>query len=277
MRIISRSTAAMLGTLIMSGGVALAQAPEPFEPGEEYPQPQPQPQAPDVDVDVDVHTPVQPVQPAQPQPGYVQPAAPPPVVLGEEEDMWRDRSLRSGIGISAAIGGGIGGFTEQAMRDTTSDIQGLWNLRVTLGTRTPIGLDLNYLGSASNIDSQLGPATGTLVGTALEGALRLNILPREAFNPYIFAGLGWQRYDVTEVDLNLSDAGIADSDNLLIVPMGAGLSYRMNGFVADLRGTFRAAAYERLVLKDPFVVSTSTDDFVSMHTWEATATIGAEF
>jgi hypothetical protein len=33
-----------------------------------------------------------------------------------------------------------------------------------------------------------------------EGALRWNILPHYTWNPYVFVGAGWQRYDITDAN-----------------------------------------------------------------------------
>jgi hypothetical protein len=189
---------------------------------------------------------------------------------------WTDDRLQSGVGISVLVGGGITGFTDEAMRDATSSLGGLWDVRLTLGSHIPLGLDLSYVGSAMSIDRLPEGQEGTLIGTTLEAALRFNILPHATWNPYIFAGAGWQRFDVTETDVTLATVGMNDKDNLLEFPMGAGVSYRRDGFVADLRGTFRAAVNQDLVLTTPSLSPTS-DDFAPMHTWEASAAIGYEF
>lgn len=189
---------------------------------------------------------------------------------------WTDERMETGIGVAVTLGGGVMGFTDGTMRDTTSDIGGLWDLRVTLGSHIPLGLELSYLGSATNVDGLPTGQEGTLIGTTVEGALRFNILPHATFNPYLFAGVGYQRYDVTDVNVRLSDSGMADEDNLIEFPMGAGLSYRVGGLVADLRGTFRATTDEDLVLEDP----PGTDaelNFAEMHTWQASAALGYEF
>jgi hypothetical protein len=212
--------------------------------------------------------------------------APPPVdvdvTINQPPDRysyaWRDDTLSSGIGVSTILGGGVVGFTDKTMRNTTSDVGGLWDLRVTLGSHVPLGLDVSYLGSAMNINGLPGGQSGTLVGTTVEGALRFNMLPHNIVNPYVFAGVGWQRYDVTETNVTLSDSGMNDTDNLVAFPVGAGLNYRMGGFVGDLRGTFRAASEQNLVLKGGAPIGTPTsEDFVPMHTWEASAAIGVEF
>lgn len=191
---------------------------------------------------------------------------------------WRDDALQSGIGVSTILGGGVAGFTDDTMRDTTSDVGGLWGLRVTIGSHIPLGLDLSYAGTATNINGLPGGQSGTLIGTNVEGALRFNMLPHSPLTPYIFGGVGWQRYDVTETSVSLSDSGMNDHDNLLQFPVGGGFSYRMNGFVGELRGTFRAATEQNLVLRTSTLPGSPTsEDFAPMHTWEASAAVGYEF
>lgn len=191
---------------------------------------------------------------------------------------WREPGLQSGIGVSTIIGGGVTGFTDKTMRNTTSDVGGLWDFRLTIGSHVPLALDLSYVGSATNINGLPTGRKGTLVGTTAEAALRYNMLPHLPWTPYIFAGVGWQRYDVTQTNVSLSDSGMNDHDNLLEFPLGGGLAYRMAGFVFDLRGTFRATTDQDLVLTRPVLASSPTsDDFAAMHTWEASAALGYEF
>ena len=136
---------------------------------------------------------------------------------------WYDPYLVSGIGVGFTVGGGLTGFTDRAMRDTvSSNVGGLWDARASFGTHIPIGLDVGYIGSAANINTIDGNANGTLVGTTVEAALRYNILPHNTFNPYIFAGAGWQHYDVTNMHFAQSDTGMAPHDNVAEFPMGAG-------------------------------------------------------
>ncbi len=187
---------------------------------------------------------------------------------------WHDSRLASDIGVSAMLGGGVIGFTEKTMRDlTTSAVGGLWDLRVTLGSHTPLGLDIGYVGSAANINTLTGAHTGTLVGTTVEGAVRFNVLPHDTWNPYGFVGMGWQRYDVTGGTIRLSDSGMNETDNSIVFPMGVGIAYRdRSGLVLDLRGTFRSNIGYGLVLE-----SGTSATYVPMHTWEASAAAGYEF
>jgi hypothetical protein len=188
---------------------------------------------------------------------------------------WHERGLSTGIGVAAILGGGVTGFTDKAMRSTTADVGGLWDLRVTIGSHVPLALDLSYVGTATDIGGMPSGQSATLIGTTAEAALRYNVLPHNAINPYVFAGAGWQHYDVNRSGGAPQLTGMADNDDLLEFPVGTGVSYRRSGFVADLRGTFRAATDENLV-----VVPTTTgsnSNFAPMHTWEASAALGYEF
>lgn len=196
-------------------------------------------------------------------------------LIEEDEDIysyaWSDDRLISRIGIGVSLDGGVGGFTDSDVSDTLLNRgQGVWGLRMTLGTHTPLGLDLAYVGTINSIDS-LADSDADLVGTAVESALRWNILPHYKWNPYIFGGAGWQHYDITNATFSRADEGIADSDDLAIFPMGAGVSYRdTSGLTVDLRGTFRLAQDSN------FIIGPTGDD-VDLHTWEANASLGYEF
>jgi hypothetical protein len=185
---------------------------------------------------------------------------------------WYDPYLVSGVGVGFAVGGGLSGFTDRAMRNTvSSNVGGLWDARASFGTHIPLGIDVSYLGTAANINTINGNANGTLVGTTVEAALRYNILPHNTFNPYIFAGAGWQRYDVTNMHFAQSDTGMAPHDNMAEFPMGAGFGVRdVSGFNFDLRGTFRATT-------DSTLLQESNGNYAQLHMWEASGAVGYEF
>lgn len=187
---------------------------------------------------------------------------------------WHEHSLKSDIGVSALLGGGISGFTDKAMRDVMSNnVDALWDLRVTIGSHIPLALDIAYVGTSGTINALGGNRSGTLVGTTAEAALRYNILPHFAWDPYAFVGVGWQRYDLSGGTFTVADTGIRDSDNSVVYPMGAGIAYRdKHGLVVDLHGTFRANTNYGLVAQT--VGGTS---YVPMHMWEASGAVGYEF
>jgi hypothetical protein len=202
--------------------------------------------------------------------------APAPIVVeepGPYSYAWSEPELPSGIGIGLNVGGGISGFTDRSIRDAVqSDVGGLWDARLSLGTHMPLGLDVSYVGTAVDAQSLNGTPNGTLIGTTVEGALRFNVLPHFDWDPYVFAGAGWQHYDVNNMRLAVSDSGMQQSDDFVEFPMGAGLSFRdPGGFTFDLRGTFRAATKSTLLF-DP-----RTDSYANLHMWEASASLGYEF
>jgi len=184
---------------------------------------------------------------------------------------WSEPSMQSKIGLAMALGGGISGFTDPLMRDSAeSDIGGMWGVRVTIGSHIPVGVDLAYNGTSVDLDPVGTTQTGTLVGTEFETAVRWNVLPHYAWNPYAFVGVGWQRYDVMNGDFTRADSGFVDQDDLLVMPMGGGLAWRDNsGFVVDVKGTFRLAETSTLLID-------STGERADLHTWEASATVGYE-
>jgi hypothetical protein len=185
---------------------------------------------------------------------------------------WREPTMRSQIGIGVALGGGVSGFTDRAMRTAAdSDVSGTWGVRATIGSHIPVGVDVSYTGTSVELTPIGATATGTLVGTNVEGALRWNILPHYIWNPYAFAGVGWQRYDVQDASFNRADTGFRDQDDLVVVPMGGGLAWRdASGLAVDVRGTFRLADASSLMINPD---GTRAD----LHTWEASAALGYEF
>lgn len=231
------------------------------DPIEVTPPPEPQATpapAPQTDVDVDVDaTPMQP----QPQTTYVVP--PEPV----EEEEW---GPLSGIGIGLAAGGGAGGFTDEEMNDA-ADIGGDWDVRATIGTRSPIAFEGSYIGSAQGIDALGLDNDAVLVGNGVQGALRLNATTDYSVQPFIYGGAAWRRYDLTNADVNLSD--VADSDDVVEFPVGVGIAGMYEGFLFDLRGEFRASTNEDLLPS----VDTLDDSGTDMHRWGAKATVGVEF
>jgi hypothetical protein len=185
---------------------------------------------------------------------------------------WNEPRLQTGIGIGIAVGGGVGGFTSSAMRTTTTDVGGLWNARVTIGTHIPLALDISYIGTAANVNTFSGQPNGTLIGTDVEGAVRFNILPHYDWTPYIFGGAGWGHYNLSSPKFATADSGMASSDDLVVFPMGVGFGYRdLSGFTFDMRGTFRATTNSNLLF------DANTNSHANLDTWEASASLGYEF
>ncbi|MDB4953495.1 MAG: hypothetical protein JWO36_1064 [Myxococcales bacterium] len=184
---------------------------------------------------------------------------------------WSDPSMQTGVGVGVMVGGGVTGFTNREARNVTSDIGGLWDARVSLGTHVPIGIEASYVGTAQEIRGVFGGPEATMIGTTAEGDLRWNILPHMMFTPYLFAGVGWQRFSIDDRRFVFSSTSLNRRDDLLEVPLGGGLSYRFAGFVAEARGTFRATTNEDLI------INPITGSAAKMHNWEGSLQVGAEF
>ena len=176
----------------------------------------------------------------------------------------------SRIGVGAMVGGGVTGFVDEETRDLT-DPGGSWDARVTIGTRSPVAFEAAYIGSAQSIDA-LGLETDALIlGQGAEGTARLN-LTRTWVQPYVFGGVGWTQYQLQRTPVNLSS--IQRNDNILQVPFGVGISFRVSrALLLDLRGTGRAAYYDEM-LQGPYA---NTDKTAGMNSWNAAARLGWEF
>jgi len=180
------------------------------------------------------------------------------------------------IGTQVTLGGGVTEFTDQTVRDTTSPAGGMWSLRAALGTHVPIGLEVAYIGTATQIRSLFSAPTSMLVGTTFEADLRLNFMPHYVIDPYMFGGIGATRYVLDEREFTLASTGVANHDDVMEVPIGAGISYRWAGIVADVRGTFRAVEGSQLVVAEN-AQRQPINGFAPMHSWDATLAIGYEF
>jgi hypothetical protein len=147
----------------------------------------------------------------------------------------------------------------------------MWCVRATIGSHIPVGVDVSYTGTSVDVTPLGSETTGTLVGTNVEGALRWNMLPHYVWNPYAFAGVGWQRYDVRNATFRRADTGFVDQDDLVVVPMGGGLAWRdPSGLAVEVRGTFRLAETSTLL-------TDSSGNAADLHTWETSAAVGYEF
>ena len=180
---------------------------------------------------------------------------------GAADDPYRPETVTP-MGMSAMVGGGVTGFTEEEPR-SFSEVGGGWDARLVIGTRTIIAGELAYLGSSRDVAALGLDESAFLQGHGGEAAARLNLLPG-LFQPYLLAGAGFTRYTLTNEDFNTSS--IDDSATVAHFPLGVGAALRYEGFVADARGVFR-----------PTVEGDMFSDDSEMHTWGANLSLGAEF
>jgi hypothetical protein len=84
--------------------------------------------------------------------------------------------------------------------------------------------------------------------------------------PYVFGGVGWQRYSITSTPV--ATASLNNNDDVMTVPMGTGFAAGYRGFLADLRFTYRLV--ERANLLAP-------SGGGSLNNWNLGAHLGYEF
>jgi hypothetical protein len=151
------------------------------------------------------------------------------------------------IGGALLVGGGYEDFTNSTLNNMTSG-GGSWNARVVAGTRQFVGLEAAYVGAARSIDALGLSNEATLISNGVEGNVRVNIPIMRSVSmiePFGFVGLGWSHYHVGNTQTRTSD--LATNDDVMTVPLGAGLEYSYKAFIADARFTYRPTYYNDLV------------------------------
>ena len=158
----------------------------------------------------------------------------------------------SRFGLAFLAGGGYQDFSNSNMRNLTS-AGGAWDFRFVAGTRSIIGVEGAYVGSARGFQSLGATANNpTLISNGVEGNLRLNApitKGNSLFEPYAIAGVGWSQYHITNYNSNtqaLSDFS-ATNDNVMTVPLGAGFTYGYKALLLDVRGTYSPTYYNNLL------------------------------
>ncbi|MDP2340426.1 MAG: hypothetical protein Q8O67_05685 [Deltaproteobacteria bacterium] len=185
-----------------------------------------------------------------------------------------ENALITPAGVYGFLGGGVSNFTESSPESATQ-VGGYWDARVGIGTRSILGAEVAYVGSARDI-SALGLASdAVLISNGLEGVARLNvpITPTNTdvlIEPYTFGGVGWNRFDVASASPNTSS--IEDVDNVMTVPLGIGLAVGFSGLTLDARATYRHTLGSDLVAS-----SSSSFSDSSLNSLGLGAALGFEF
>jgi hypothetical protein len=175
---------------------------------------------------------------------------------------------QSGVGVAVSAGGGVADFTNNTLRSNTGTA-GSWQISVAAGTREYVGVEADYVGAAQSINGFGLANSGTLARNGLEGLVRVNapfFAKKTLLEPYIFGGVGWAHYTITNVTIVTAD--LVSFDNVLTVPFGAGFSVGYKGFIGDLRFTYRPTFFDNLV---------SGLSGNSLNNWNAGAQVGYEF
>lgn len=225
-----------------------------------------------VDADDDTATTPPPVATTPPP---ADPVYMPPVASDDDDS---DDHLLTPFGMAISVGGGVVNFFDSDTRDVTGP-GGSWEARLTVGTRSPLAFEAAYVGSAQNVEALGLDNDAVLLGTSLEGAARLN-LTTMAVQPYLFGGLGYTRYDITNADFNTSS--LSGEETLGHVPVGAGFGWQYRGFLLDVRGTLRAAFNDGLRAtgeEDDEIIPDEDESpgRTELDTWNVTGRVGFEF
>jgi hypothetical protein len=154
------------------------------------------------------------------------------------------RGVYEKYGIGVALGGGVEGFAGDSMRSTT-DPGGAWNVRLSLGLKSPLALEAAYVGSAQQINALGLSGNAYLVGNGAQADARLNVTGDIAVQPFVYGGVAWKRYSLRNETANTSD--LINNDDVLEIPLGIGISSRYAGLLLDLRGEYRVATQGDLV------------------------------
>lgn len=183
-----------------------------------------------------------------------------------------DEDPETVIGMSATIGAGFVGFVDRDTRLST--YTGVcWTARLVIGTVLPVSAELAYLGTGHTMAAPGMSDTAALVSHGVEGALRWNFLTllvdthtkHGRFDPYLFGGIGYRRYSLTNTTYNRST--IASSDGVREAPVGVGLVWNRHLLVVDVRTEYRYAFDDDLFL----ATRLGTDS------WGASVRVGVEF
>lgn len=181
-------------------------------------------------------------------------------------------NLLTPLGMSLSIGGGIQEFVDDGIGDVT-DLAGMWEARLVVGTRLPVAVEVAYVGSAQSLDALGVEDDAVLLSNGIEGNLRFNFA-WENLQPYVFGGAAYRHYYIDDTEFNTS--AISDSDNIFEIPAGVGLAYRVERAIFDLRGTYRFAFDEDLV-NPPGPELEAVDFDEGLDTWGVSLRVGFEF
>lgn len=169
-------------------------------------------------------------------------------------------------GLTLQAGGGVTAFSRQAARDQFGT-GGYWDARAVFGSRSFIGAEVAYVGSARGIKAGGVSDNAALVGNGAEAVVRAN-LPLQVGNlhiePFVFGGAGWTYYQMVNSDTNSS--GIKDNANAFVVPFGGGVSGGYKRFIVDARFTYRSVFDDDLV--------PTGNDRLDLQNWSAGMTLG---
>ena len=154
-------------------------------------------------------------------------------------------------GSSIVFGAGVSEFGADGLRDITGPAT-MWEVRFAYVTERSLAFEAAYVGTAQSIEAAGMGQNAAVLSNGAEVNIRFNAFT-DAWQPYAFIGVGWKRYQLMSVDDIFVNE--EDQDDVLVLPLGAGVAYRIGRVVLDLRGSFRIAEGEdpmpRMLVSEP--------------------------
>ena len=175
------------------------------------------------------------------------------------------------LGLAISAGGGAFSFVGGVIKNQT-DTGGSWTVRALIGSRSIVGLEAAYIGSAQSINALGLSNDATLLGNGVTGNLRLNAplaVKKFLVEPYGFVGAGWSHYSINRS--NTISADFKTTDDVILMPVGGGLAFGYAGFFVDARYEYRFSFDNDLVVVPAAGVNRGQDN------WTAGGTVGFEF
>lgn len=169
---------------------------------------------------------------------------------GDRDHSMDRKDLRSAdpddkrIGVAFETGGGVGGFIDDDISESTG-AQGQYTGRVVVGTRRHFAGEAAYVGSAQRVNTLGVSPNSMLYGNGVEGAFRFNVLTG-MWQPYATGGLGWVHYNMNESAI-LSTSDVRASGDVITFPVGVGMAWRMNRLILDSRLSFHPATGSNMI------------------------------
>jgi len=176
----------------------------------------------------------------------------------------------SPLGIQVMAGGGLINQIDKQTRGLTK-VGPMWEARAAFFNRSFIGFEAAYIGSIQTVNVMGLDDNAQLLGNGAEADLRLNLLRNAVVRPYLFGGVGWTHYHITNTAT--TGAPIDDNDDVIHLPAGVGIGVRLpRGLTLDMRGTVRAAFEDQTF--DPMAPEGRD---MGLENWSASAQLGFEF
>jgi hypothetical protein len=175
--------------------------------------------------------------------------------------------------LNLSVGGGVADFADDASRHLTK-VGGMWDVRLLIGESTAIAGEIAYVGTANGVNNVMAQfaSNGTILGSALEGVLRLQTPPGVfsiPVRPFLFYGLGWNHFSLVSETFR-NPLAIQNNDDALVMPFGAGIQIDLGAHVAvDTRFTYRAMYGEDLLHTSDSGVPGVSSQGMSQWTWSA--------